>query len=34
MDVLGKMPGIVAKFDLTVGELPDFTTVCTRKRDL
>jgi len=34
LDVLCEMPGIVAKFDLAVDELPDFTTVCTRKQDL
>jgi len=34
MDVLCEMPGIVAEFDLSVAELPDFTTVCTRKQDL
>jgi len=34
MNVLHEMPRIVAKFDLTVSELPDFTTVCTRKQDL
>ncbi|AWB28524.1 IS5 family transposase [Halococcoides cellulosivorans] len=34
LDVLHEMPGIVAKLDLAVTELPDFTTVCTRKQDL
>ncbi|WP_186007760.1 IS5 family transposase [Halanaeroarchaeum sulfurireducens] len=34
LDVLHEMPGIVAKFDLSVDEMPDFTTVCTRKQDL
>ncbi|MEF8772752.1 IS5 family transposase [Halodesulfurarchaeum sp.] len=34
MDVLSEMTEIVAKFDLMVAELPDFTTVCTRKQDL
>jgi hypothetical protein len=34
LDVLHKIPGIVAKLDLSVIELPDFTTVCTRKQDL
>jgi len=34
MDVLGEMPGIVVKFDLMVGELPDFTTICTQKQNL
>lgn len=28
------MPGTVAKLGLSVDELPDFTTVCTRKQDL
>lgn len=28
------MPAIVAKLGLSVNELPDFTTVCTRKQDL
>lgn len=32
-NVLGEMVGNVAKCDLTVGELPDFITVCTRKQD-
>ena len=34
IDVLHEMPGIVAKFNLSIAELPDFTTVCTRKQDL
>lgn len=34
LDVLGEMPDIVAKFGLSVDDLPDFTTVCTRKQDL
>jgi len=34
MDVLHEMPGIAAKFGLSVDELPDFTTVCTRKQEL
>ena len=34
MDVLSEMPNVVAKFGLAVDELPDFTTVCTRKQDL
>lgn len=34
LDVLHEMPGIVAKFGLSVEELPDFTTVCTRKQNL
>jgi hypothetical protein len=41
MNVLGEIPGIVTKFDgivtkfdLTVGELPDITTVCTHEQDL
>ena len=34
MDVLSEMSGIVEKFDLSVAELLDFTTVCTRKLDL
>jgi IS5 family transposase len=34
LDVLHEMHGIVAKLDLAVDELPDFTTVCTRKQDL
>ena len=34
LDVLHGMYGIVAKLDLAVDELPDFTTVCTRKQDL
>jgi len=34
LDVLYEMHGIVAKLDLAVADLPDFTTVCTRKQDL
>ncbi|MFO7927411.1 MAG: IS5 family transposase [Halobacteriota archaeon] len=34
LDVLREMPAIVAKLGLSVNELPDFTTVCTRKQDL
>ena len=34
LDVLHEMHGIVAQLDLAVAELPDFTTVCTRKQDL
>jgi IS5 family transposase len=34
LDVLSEMPGVVAKFGLTVDELPDFTTMCARKQDL
>jgi IS5 family transposase len=34
MDILKEMPGIVAKFELKVAELPDVTTVCTRKQRL
>jgi len=34
LDVLHEMHGIVAKLGLAVDELPDFTTVCTRKQDL
>jgi IS5 family transposase len=34
IDVLHEMPGIVSKFGLTVVELPDFTTVWTRKQEL
>lgn len=34
LDVLSEMPTIVGKLGLTVEELPDFTTVCTRKQDL
>jgi len=33
LDVLHEMPGIVAKLDLAVTELPDFTTVCTANQD-
>ena len=34
LDVLQEMPRITAKLGLCVDELPDFTTVCTRKQDL
>lgn len=34
LDILQEMPGIVAELGLSVDELPDFTTVCTRKQDL
>jgi len=34
LDVLHEMHCVVAKLDLAVDELPDFTTVCTRKQDL
>lgn len=34
LDVLHEMPGIVETLGLTPDELPDFTTVCTRKQDL
>jgi IS5 family transposase len=34
LDVLSEMPGISNKLGLSVDELPDFTTVCTRKQDL
>ena len=34
LDVLQEMPDIVALLGLSVEELPDFTTVCTRKQDL
>jgi hypothetical protein len=33
-DVLDEMPGVVTTLDLPVADLPDFTTVYTRKRDL
>jgi hypothetical protein len=33
-DVLHQWPGVAAKFNLSVTELPDVTTVCTRKLDL
>lgn len=33
-DVLAEMHGIVADLGLSVDELPDFTTVCTRKQEL
>jgi len=32
LDILQEMPGIAAKLGLSVDELPDFTTVCTRKQ--
>ena len=34
LDVLSEMPRITGKLGLSVNELPDFTTVCTRKQDL
>jgi IS5 family transposase len=34
LDILQEMPGIAAKLGLSVDELPDFTTVCTRKQGL
>jgi IS5 family transposase len=34
LDMLHEMPGIAAKLGLSVDELPDFTTVCTRKQAL
>ena len=34
LDVLHEMHGIVAKLDLEVANLTDFTTVCTHKQDL
>ncbi|SEP02329.1 Transposase DDE domain-containing protein [Halogranum amylolyticum] len=34
LDILHEMPRITAKLGLAVDELPDFTTVCTRKQDL
>ena len=34
LDVLREMPDIVEKLGISVEELPDFTTVCTRKQDL
>jgi len=34
LDILQEMPGIAAKLGLEVDQLPDFTTVCTRKQDL
>lgn len=34
MDVLSEMPRIVEKLGLSGAELPDFTTVCTRKQEL
>jgi len=34
LDILHEMPQITAKLGLSVDELPDLTTVCTRKQDL
>lgn len=34
LDVLQEMSGIVSRLGLSEDELPDFTTVCTRKQDL
>jgi len=34
LDILQEMPRITAKLGLSGDELPDFTTVCTRKQDL
>lgn len=34
LDVLHEMPRVVSILDLEVAELPDFTTVCTRMKDL
>lgn len=34
LDVLQEIPRSVSKFGLTVDELPDITTACTRKQDL
>ena len=34
LDVLAEMPNVVSKLGLSVDELPDFTTVCTRKQEL
>jgi len=34
LDVLSEMPKIVGKIGLSVENLPDFTTLCTRKQDL
>jgi len=34
LDVLREMPDIVSMLGLSVDELPDFTTVCSRKQDL
>jgi IS5 family transposase len=34
LDVLSEMPNITGKLGLAVDELPDFTTVCTRKQEL
>lgn len=33
LDILHEMPRITAKIGLAADALPDFTTVCTRKRD-
>lgn len=34
LDVLHRMPGIAEKSGFSVAEIPDSTTVCTRKQDL
>lgn len=34
LDILHEMHGIVEKMGLKISELPDFTTVCVRKREL
>lgn len=34
LDILQEMPDIVSKLGLSVDELPDFTTVCSRKQDI
>jgi hypothetical protein len=34
VDVLHEMPRIVSRLGLEVSELPDFTPVCTRMKDL
>ncbi len=34
LEMLQKMPDTVAMLGLSVDELPDFTTVCSRKQDL
>ena len=34
LDILQEMPRITAKLGLSVDELPNFTTVCTRKQDI
>jgi IS5 family transposase len=34
LDVLHEMPRIVSKLDLAVAEFPDFTTVCTRTKNI